>query len=234
MLHLPRMAALLLALSISLAACGTVPAAVPPTTAPTGALASTSVAVVPSATAIPATAIPATAIPATAIPAPAVPAVSPTLAPTNPPPVEELAAWMRLPLTDVRTGQSFTLADFAGQPVYVETMATWCPSCRGQLEQVQQAITTLEGQPPIFIALSVETTLEPEALARYADENGFTPIFAVVSPELLGALAETFGRTITNPPSTPHFIIAPDSSYGELITGASSAEEIVALLTKEG
>ena len=29
------------------------------------------------------------------------------------------------PLNDVRTGASFTLADYAGQTVFIEPMATW-------------------------------------------------------------------------------------------------------------
>jgi thiol-disulfide isomerase/thioredoxin len=140
------------------------------------------------------------------------------------------AAWMTLPLTVARTGQSFTLADFAGRPVYVETMATWCSNCRAQLTSVQEAITALKGQPPVFIALSVETTLSPDQLAQYATDNGFEPIFAVATPELLQGLAAAFGRTITNPPSTPHFLIQPDGSHGELMTGFSSAERIVELL----
>jgi|GEM_PF-726056 len=142
----------------------------------------------------------------------------------------EQAAWMTLPLTDVRTGQSFTLADFAGRPVYVETMATWCPNCRAQLITVQEATVALEGQPPVFVALSVETTLPPTELAQYAAENGFTPIFAVATPEILQALVDSFGRTITNPSSTPHFVIAPNGSQGELMTGFSSTDQIVALL----
>ncbi|NTU79271.1 MAG: TlpA family protein disulfide reductase [Chloroflexales bacterium] len=143
-------------------------------------------------------------------------------------------AWMALPLTDVQTGEGFTLGDFAGRPVYVEPMATWCHNCRAQLASVQQAATTLQGQPPVFVALSVETTLPPEQLAQYAAANGFALRFAVASPELLQALVDTFGRTITNPPSTPHFIIAPDGSHGELLTGFRSADEIVALLQAAG
>jgi thiol-disulfide isomerase/thioredoxin len=136
------------------------------------------------------------------------------------------AAWLTLPLTDARTGASFTLADFAGRAVYVEPMATWCPKCRAQLAAVQEASDTLKEQSPVVVALSVETTLPPEQLAQYAADNGFDMVFAVASPELLQALVDTFGRTITNPPSTPHFIIAPDGSYSELMTGASSATDV--------
>jgi membrane protein implicated in regulation of membrane protease activity len=35
------------------------------------------------------------------------------------------ADWTRLPLTDARTGQTFTLADFAGKTVFVHPMARW-------------------------------------------------------------------------------------------------------------
>ncbi|KPK07150.1 MAG: hypothetical protein AMJ56_13680, partial [Anaerolineae bacterium SG8_19] len=39
-------------------------------------------------------------------------------------------AWQQLTLTNARTGETFTLADFGGQTVFVEPMATWCSNCR--------------------------------------------------------------------------------------------------------
>lgn len=36
-----------------------------------------------------------------------------------------LAAFMVIPLTDVRTGERFTLSDFAGKVAIVEGMAVW-------------------------------------------------------------------------------------------------------------
>jgi hypothetical protein len=41
-------------------------------------------------------------------------------APVNPRP-----DWLTLPLTNARTGETFTLADFAGKTVFVHPMATW-------------------------------------------------------------------------------------------------------------
>lgn len=142
----------------------------------------------------------------------------------------EQPTWMKLPLTDVRTGKSFTLADYAGQVVYVETMATWCPNCRTQLSNVQQSLALFGENKPVFVAISVETTLAPQDLAAYAEENGFEVIFAVATPELLQALNESFGRTITNPPSTPHFLIAANGTHSELRTGFSTPAEIVELV----
>jgi hypothetical protein len=44
------------------------------------------------------------------------------------------------------------------------------------------------------------------------------------------ALAETFGQTIANPPATPHFLVLPDGSHGDLVTGFESGDEILATL----
>jgi thiol-disulfide isomerase/thioredoxin len=168
--------------------------------------------------------------------------------PTNPPPTAEmmtatdappaesapaeapaavLPAWQTLPLTDARTGATFTFADFAGQTVFVEPMATWCTNCRAQLGNVRAAREQLAGQPVVFVALSVETNITAADLAAYANSNGFDWTFAVLTPEMLGALTNQFGFTINNPPSTPHFIIRPDGTATQLITGIEPATAIV-------
>lgn len=106
-------------------------------------------------------------------------------------------------------------------------MATWCTNCRQQLGNVRDAKAQL-GDEVTFIALSVETTLSADELARYAEDQGFDFTFAVMTPPLLRALAAEFGQSITSPPSTPHFIISPDGTTSELLTGFSTPDEIVA------
>jgi thiol-disulfide isomerase/thioredoxin len=142
----------------------------------------------------------------------------------------DLPAWQTLPLTDARTGQSFTLADFAGKTVFVETMATWCSNCRQQLGNVKSAAARADGAQVVFIAISVETDLPAATLAQYADDNDFGWTFAVASPDLVRALAETFGPTIANPPATPHFLIYPDGAHGDLVTGYESGDAILEAL----
>ena len=143
-----------------------------------------------------------------------------------------MAAWQTIELTDARTGKAFKLGDFAGKTIYIEPMATWCPNCRAQLGQVQQAKAQLSSDDFVFIALSVESDLDKAKLAEYASSNGFEASFAVASPELLQALVDSFGRSITNPPSTPHFIVRPDGSTTALMTGASDAATIVEMMQK--
>jgi cytochrome oxidase Cu insertion factor (SCO1/SenC/PrrC family) len=138
----------------------------------------------------------------------------------------ELPTWQTLPLIDANSGQTFTLSDLAGKTVFVEPMATWCTNCRQQLGNVAQ-IRQQFGDDVVFIGLSLETNLNPADLAAYATNQGFDWTFAVMTPEMLQALADTFGRTITNAPSTPHFIIRANGSYTDLITGIDSPDQLV-------
>lgn len=142
--------------------------------------------------------------------------------------MSEMPLWMTTTLTDVRTGETFTLADFAGKTVFVEPMATWCTNCRQQLGNVAAARAQLgDSEDVIFVGLSVETTISNDDLAAYTEETGFDWTFAVVTPEMLVSLAETFGQTVTNPPSTPHFIIRADGTYTDLTTGFEGPEELL-------
>lgn len=137
-----------------------------------------------------------------------------------------LAAWQTTPMTDV-DGESFTVADFIGRPVLVETFATWCTNCRAQLRDTQAAAAEM-GEDAVVLALSVETELSAEDVARYAADNGFTDIrFAVMTPEALAASVDAFGNTLANPPSTPKVIVDATGAPGELSTGAESSDSLV-------
>lgn len=140
--------------------------------------------------------------------------------------MSDAAAWQKIALTNVRTGETFTLADFAGKAVFVEPMATWCTNCRRQLTNVSSARAQF-GDDVVFVALSVETNISNEDLKAYTDSTGFDWVFAVATPELIQELVSLYGQTITNPPSTPHFIIRPDGSTTDLVTGIEGVEEIV-------
>ena len=139
--------------------------------------------------------------------------------------VVERPAWQSLPLTNAQTGESFTLADFAGKTVYVEPFATWCTNCRQQMGNVNTARANF-GDDVVFIALSVETNIGNEALVEYANKYGFDFIYAVMSPDLLRELVALHGQSITNPPATPHFVIRADGSTTDLSTGIEDVEGV--------
>jgi hypothetical protein len=137
-----------------------------------------------------------------------------------------LPAWQQIGLTNARTGEPFTLTDFLGKTLYVEPMATWCTNCLRQLHNVREA-RAQAGDDSVFLALSLETNIDDAALAQYADDNGFDWLFAVMTPEMLQELAGAFGRSVTVAPSTPHFIVRPDGSHTDLLTGFESATQIL-------
>lgn len=139
----------------------------------------------------------------------------------------EHPAWMDLPLTDARTGAAFTLGSFDGKTVYVEPMATWCTTCPIQLDIVRDVRAQVDPDRYVFVALSVETDLPSADLATYADQKNWPWTFAVMSPELLQQLSDTYGLTIGNPPSTPHFVIGPGGTTSDLSTGIHPAQDII-------
>jgi len=138
----------------------------------------------------------------------------------------ENASIATLELTNVSTGETFTLNDFSGQTVVVKPMATWCGNCRENFQGVSSAIAE-ESDPPVIVAVSVEANLPNEELAKYAEDEGFDFIFTVASPEVLRALETQFGAAALNPSSTPRFIIKPDGTTTELTTGKVEPETFI-------
>lgn len=135
-------------------------------------------------------------------------------------------SWQMVELMNAVGAAPFTLTDFRGKTVYVETFATWCGECREQLGNVQGARKEL-GEEAVFVALSLEPDIADEALKTYAEEAGFDWVFAAMPPEMITDMAAAFGQAITVPSSTPHFLIRPDGSTTELITGYEDPSEIV-------
>ena len=139
-----------------------------------------------------------------------------------------------LPLTNVATGETFTLADFSGQTVLVKPMATWCGKCKTNLQGVQEATAELGEGDYKVVALSVEDSLPDEDLANYATEEGFDFTFAVATPETMRALDAKFGQTALNPSIGSRFIIGPDGEISELTTGKVEPAALVASLESAG
>jgi thiol-disulfide isomerase/thioredoxin len=144
----------------------------------------------------------------------------------------ELPEWQSLAMTNARTGEEFAVSDFLGCAVYVETMATWCINCLMQMGHVAEALPNLDADRHVVIAISVETDLPAEDLARYADNSNLDWIFSVASPEVLKAIVDEFGRDAIVPPSTPHVIVNPDGTASDLLTGLKGPDEIVELMNE--
>jgi len=146
-------------------------------------------------------------------------------------PAEASDALLAIGLTDVRSGETFTLADLieAGQPVLLQPMAVWCSSCRAQQHEVVQAH---EAGQFTSVSLDVDLSESPEDLAAYADREGFDWHFAMADADLYRALQDRFGVAVTNPPLTPLVVIGADGTVRplEFGRGIRGAEELLAEL----
>lgn len=150
-------------------------------------------------------------------------------------PAPTVPDWFSIPFTDARTGQPLTLAAYSGKTVFVEGMAAWCTNCLNQQRQdvlARQQLAAL-GANVTFISLDVDPSENAPQLAQYALDKGFDWTFALASKPLLDALINQFGRTITNPTSTPIFIIAPDGKVSELLTNGHAADDLVAHIKQQ-
>jgi cytochrome oxidase Cu insertion factor (SCO1/SenC/PrrC family) len=160
----------------------------------------------------------------TACTAPAVtpaPAAAPALASTPKP------DWFDLPLTDVRTGQTFKINDSAGKVVLIETIAEWCPSCIFQQAETRSARKLL-GSPPDLVLISLDVDLHEDAasLKQYTEDFGFDWQFAVAPLEVARALGNLYSAEYLNPPLDPMLLIDRQGKVTPLPYGPKSADAL--------
>jgi len=140
----------------------------------------------------------------------------------------EAPAWFGAQLTNVRSGETFTINDFKGKVVLVETLAMWCPNCKKQQMQVQALHEQLGDNPDfISIGLDIDPNENGEDLKAYTDSNGFDWIYAVAPAEVSRELGNLYGAEFLNPPSTPMFIIDRKGEVHPLPFGIKSAEDLL-------
>ncbi len=158
---------------------------------------------------------------------------------TSPPPSAAPAivldhVWAMTQLVDVATGDTFRIADHAGQVILVETMAIWCSNCLSQQKDVQEALARLEGKDVVFVVLDVDPNEDGPSLARYQARNDFSGLYAVAGSDLARALAADFGDQFLNPPSTPMLVIGTDGTVTRTDFGHKSVDELVSLARAHG
>jgi len=143
----------------------------------------------------------------TAAPA-AAPAATPAEGATAEPTVETAAAsWLDIELTDVASGEPFTLASLKGNVVAIEPFAVWCTNCHVQQDNVRAAYADLEAAGVQFISVGVEPNESPDRINDYRERREYEWTFAQSPIELSRAMADLFGPQILAVPSTPLIIL---------------------------
>jgi thiol-disulfide isomerase/thioredoxin len=143
---------------------------------------------------------------------------------------ETARAMLDYELVDVRSGDAFTLGQLASdRPVLVEAMAIWCTTCLAQQREVVQAHGLADFHS---VGLDVDPNERADDLAEYAEREGFEWRFAKANADLVKLLTNAYGFAVTNPPSTPTFVVSTDGRIRALEFGrVRSAEELIAELS---
>ena len=151
--------------------------------------------------------------------------------PASPPPSEpavDTPEWFDIELTDVQTGETFTMNDFAGKVVLVETMAIWCPNCIVQANEVRKLHKML-GNPEDLISVSLDVDVKEDAasLKRYSEGYGFEWHFAIAPLEVARALGNLYNAQYLNPPISPMLVIDRKGEVHQLEYGRKSVEMLL-------
>ena len=140
--------------------------------------------------------------------------------------------WKEIELKDVVTGETFKISDFKGKPIFVETMAVWCPLCTRQQIQLQKVADQL-GDSVAHVSIDTDLNENEAKLKQYAERQGFDWPFVIDPQGRVGKqLVDKFGFNVANPPSTP--IILIDENFNERLLrfGIKSSDELIAELNK--
>ncbi len=133
--------------------------------------------------------------------------------------------WKTILLTDVRNGETFTINDFAGKTVLVESFAVWCPVCTKQQQEIQKLHEEV-GEAVISVSLDTDPNEDTQKVLEAVQERGFTWRFAVSPPELTKSLINEFGSAVVNAPIAPVILVCEDRSARLLGRGTKNVEEL--------
>lgn len=141
----------------------------------------------------------------------------------------EAPAWFGTSLKDVRSGDSFTIDDFKGKVVLVETMAVWCTTCYQQQTQIK-ALNEALGMRADFVSVSldIDPNEDESALAAYTQKNsGFDWRYAVAGTDVAREIGKVYGDQFLNPPSAPVLVIDRHGVAHPLPFGVKNADDLM-------
>jgi hypothetical protein len=140
--------------------------------------------------------------------------------------------WYSAQLSDVNSGEVFTISENIGKVYLVETMAIWCSNCLRQQQEVKR-FHDLLGERDDFesIGINIDPNEDTALLTGYVQKNGFDWIYVVASNELIDEISALYGSQFLNPPSAPMLIIDRQGNPHPLGFGIKSAEELLEAVT---
>jgi cytochrome oxidase Cu insertion factor (SCO1/SenC/PrrC family) len=137
------------------------------------------------------------------------------------------AAWFGATFTDASSGKTFSIDDYKGKVVLVETMAVWCTTCKQQQDNIKAFHTQLGMQSDLVtVSLDIDPNENLDTLKAYVNKTGFDWMYAVSPADVSREIAKLYGDQFLNPPSTPMLIIDRKGVAHPLPFGVKSADDL--------
>jgi hypothetical protein len=144
----------------------------------------------------------------------------------------EAPVWFGASFKDVRSGEVFTIHDFEGKVILVETMAVWCPTCYRQQQEIK-ALHELLGMREDFVSISldIDPNEDEAVLARYTEQNNeFDWYYVVAGSDIAREIGNIYGDQFLNPPSAPVLVVDRRGEAHPLPFGLKSAEDLMKMI----
>jgi thiol-disulfide isomerase/thioredoxin len=132
-------------------------------------------------------------------------------------------AWITTSMTNVATGQRFTIKDLAdlGKPVIIHSFAVWCPGCSMQLLEATKLQTAYPDKYTI-VALDIDPNENADKVKRHQQTNNFKGIFTTAPTNVTRSLVNAYGPGIIQ--SIPQTIIICGKTATYLEDGVFKAD----------
>lgn len=137
----------------------------------------------------------------------------------------DTSQWRTARLKNVSTGREFSINDFKGKVVLLESFAVWCPTCLKQQKELQK-LKIAKGDEIIHISLDTDPNEDEDKIKEHLGRHGFDWFFAITPKNVTKSLIDDFGINIVNAPGSPIILICPDQSTTFLKRGVKTSEEL--------
>jgi hypothetical protein len=136
--------------------------------------------------------------------------------------------WFSVKLTDVNTGTVFTLNDFKGKVVLLETIAVGCSTCLQQQQQIEALHAKLGPNTDLVgITLDIAPNEDAATLKTFANEHGFDGKYAIAPAAVAREIGQLYGAQFLDPASAPVLLVDRAGSVHPLAFGLKSADELM-------
>jgi cytochrome oxidase Cu insertion factor (SCO1/SenC/PrrC family) len=135
--------------------------------------------------------------------------------------------WFGMEMTDVRTGETFTMNDFSGKVVLIQTIAQWCPNCLFQQAESRKMAEQL-GNPEdlVLLTMDVDSNEDEASLKKYAEDFAFEWRFVVGPLEVQRAIGNLYSVEYLNPPLDPMLLIDRQGNAHQLPYGLKKMDQL--------